>query len=336
MSITFDILGAPGKDNAAVVRVNTGQRSYRLLFDCGEMCLATVGLGEIQSIDHVLFSHLHMDHVGGFDSFFRAVFNRDERPNLIWGPPDTARLMGYRMAAYQWNFAFRMSAVWTINDIHPDHIDRWDYLAREAFGQPHVAGSVPSDGVIIANPDFTVTALAMDHLTPSMAYILREQPRVNVDTDRMAALGLPPGPWLRVLKGHVPDPGPEIEIAGHIYDLAALRDELLTLSPGASFAYLTDFLMDEPAIARLRPLVAGCQTVVCECSYTNADRELAERYHHMYPAAVAAMAHQCAIDNLILFHVSDRYRPAVWQEILAETRAGFSKTTFPDHWQIRS
>lgn len=333
MSIAFDILGAPGKDNAALVRVNTGQCSYRLLFDCGEMCLASVGLAEIQAIDHLLFSHLHMDHVGGFDSFFRAVFNRDTRPNLIWGPPDTARLMGYRLAAYQWNFAFRLAAVWTINDIYPDHIDRWDYLAREAFGQPRAVGSIPSAGTIITNPDFTVTALAMDHLTPSMAYIVREQPRTNVDTDRMVALGLAPGAWLRVLKGHVADPGPQIESAGRAFDLANLRAELLVSSPGASFAYLTDFLMDEAAIARLQPVLAGCQTVVCECSYTNADRELAERYHHMYPAAVAEMARQCGIGQLILFHVSDRYRPAVWQEILAETRAGFANTHFSQSWQ---
>ncbi|MGZ3675881.1 MAG: MBL fold metallo-hydrolase, partial [Ktedonobacterales bacterium] len=75
MSIDFHILGDPGRDNALFVRVQTGQALHRLLFDCGEGCLSALPVAEVQAVDHLCFSHLHMDHIGGFDSFFRVTYN---------------------------------------------------------------------------------------------------------------------------------------------------------------------------------------------------------------------------------------------------------------------
>ncbi len=68
MSLPVDILGGPGDDNAALVRVNTGQATHRLLFDCGEACLSQLEFSELLQINHLCFSHLHMDHIAGFDS----------------------------------------------------------------------------------------------------------------------------------------------------------------------------------------------------------------------------------------------------------------------------
>jgi len=34
----------------------------------------------------------------------------------------------------------------------------------------------------------------------------------------------------------------------------------------------------------------------------------------------------------VLFHLSDRYRPEEWRAMLAEARAIFPATTFPEHW----
>jgi ribonuclease Z len=69
MSITYQVLGGPSKDNALLVRVDSGQKIEYLLFDCGEGCLEKVPIRTVQEIDHLFFSHLHMDHIAGFDSF---------------------------------------------------------------------------------------------------------------------------------------------------------------------------------------------------------------------------------------------------------------------------
>src|SRR6185437_13184340 len=120
----------------------------------------------------------------------------------------------------------------------------------EAFATAHPADTAPFAGTVIETDDYTVDALQMDHRTPSLAYIVREQPRLNVDTARLTALGLRPGSWLRDLKEAREGETPEIEIAGVRYERSALRQDLLVATPGDSIAYLTDFLLDEAAMQR--------------------------------------------------------------------------------------
>ena len=83
MSISFEILGSPGSDNALLVRVDSGQSLSRLLFDCGDGCLQSVPYAELLAIDHLFLSHLHMDHIAGFDYLFRALFNRQSKPYFL-------------------------------------------------------------------------------------------------------------------------------------------------------------------------------------------------------------------------------------------------------------
>src|SRR5436305_1442493 len=118
MAIQFDVLGGPGDDNALWVEVQTGQSVDRLLFDCGEGCVRHKPVAEVQAVDHLFFSHLHMDHVGGFDSFFRATYNRRDRPNVIWGPPGTAAILQGRFRGYWWNIPHQQPVAWWVRDIH--------------------------------------------------------------------------------------------------------------------------------------------------------------------------------------------------------------------------
>jgi ribonuclease Z len=91
MSISHQILGQPGRDNALFVEINTGQSIHRLQFDCGEACLRDLPVSQIQAIDALLFSHFHIDHVAGFDAFLRSNYDRADRPVSIWGPAGRPR-----------------------------------------------------------------------------------------------------------------------------------------------------------------------------------------------------------------------------------------------------
>ena len=62
MTIEPRVLGIPGQDNAVYMRVDSGQAIYHLLFDCGEGCIYPLGRSVLQEIDHLFFSHAHMDH----------------------------------------------------------------------------------------------------------------------------------------------------------------------------------------------------------------------------------------------------------------------------------
>lgn len=101
---------------------------------------------------------------------------------------------------------------------------------------------------------------------------------------------------------------------------------------GESLAYLTDFLLDEPAIELLVDFLHGTGTIICEGQYRHADLELARKNFHMTTVLSATLARQAQVRELVLFHVSDRYVRADWVEMLREAREVFSNTRFPLQW----
>lgn len=333
MSLHHEILGAPGRDNALLVTVDTGHASTRLLFDCGADCLAGKSFAEVQAIDELLFSHLHMDHVGGFDDFFRQCFGRDARPNRIWGPPDTARILGHRFRGFLWNLYEDLRATWLVADIGADAVRTTRYELAEGFEIAHPAGEAPFTGTILAREGFSVAAIHLDHRTPSMGYLVREPVRRNIDPGRLAASGLRPGPWLQALHGATP-PGAVIDVDGRACGIDALRRDLLRDSPGASIAYLTDFRLSEEALPALAAWLAGCTTLVCESSYRHADADVAMRHRHMTTRLTATLAREAQVGELVLIHLSDRYGEEEWLAMLDEARAVFPATTLPPHWRM--
>jgi ribonuclease Z len=111
---------------------------------------------------------------------------------------------------------------------------------------------------------------------------------------------------------------------------------LLTETLGDSVAYHTDFLLDEPGIERLVEALQGCRTVVCEAQYRHADLALAQKHFHATATLSATVAQRAQVEELILFHVSVRYQPSDWIEMLREARQIFPRTRYPDHWKLET
>jgi ribonuclease Z len=333
MSIQFRILGKAGRDNALLVQIDSGQAVERLLFDCGEGCLADLSFAEIQAIDHLFFSHFHMDHVGGFDTFFRCTFNRNSKSNRIWGPPETSKIVQHRFQGFLWNLHEEMSATWLVSDIQPSEIRTVSFELHEAFAIAHDRGTQPYVRTILDCDGFVVEAITMEHRTPTLAYVVREKAKRNIDTSRLATLGLRPGPWLKQLKETSSSSG-SVVIDGITRSMDELREQLLVETPGDSIAYLTDFLLDELAMERLTDALRGCRILVCEGQYRHADMELAKKNFHMTTVLSATLAKRAQVAELVIFHLSDRYEPAVWLEMLQEASQLFPNVSFPPHWNL--
>lgn len=335
MTIAFEILGLPGRDNALFVHVDSGQSMSRLLFDCGDGCLNSVPYSEVLGIDHLFLSHLHMDHIGGFDYFFRCLFNRRNKENHIWGPAGTASILHHRFQGFLWNLHAEMEGTWRVHELTQGKVTTSRFELREAFTYKHEEGSRDFDSIVVGSGDFAIEAHLMDHGTPSIAYVLREKDRTNIDNGRLSELNLRPGAWLKQIKEATPGQD-EILIDGCVYSKNALRHLLVTATPGDSIAYLTDFLLDDIAIDYLTEVLERCITVVCEAQYRNIDHELASRHFHMTTGAVAKLARRAQIGRLFLFHLSDRYTSAEWLSMLEEAREVFPDTFFPENWQFQS
>ncbi|MDH3347234.1 MAG: MBL fold metallo-hydrolase [Desulfobulbaceae bacterium] len=333
MGITFDILGAPGRDNALLVRIDSGQSIERLLFDCGDGCLNGLSFSEISAIDYLLFSHLHMDHIGGFDNYFRCVFNRKNKPNHIWGPSGTGRIIQHRFQGFLWNLNTKMSGTWRVTDIEKEGTSTIRLELAEAFAKIHIEECTVKQHLLIDRPKYVIEAYVMNHRTPSIAYVVREKTRRNIDTDRLEQMGLSPGPWINQVKNSS-DLTENVLINGVSHSMATLQEALLVETKGDSIAYLTDFLLDDKTIAELAVILRGCKTVICEGQYRHSDLDLAHKNFHMTTVLSAQLASQAEVGNLILFHLSDRYRRKEWIEMLLEARELFPATHYPPSWQL--
>ena len=53
----------------------------------------------------------------------------------------------------------------------------------------------------------------------------------------------------------------------------------------------------------------------------------------MTATQAASLAARAGVGPLVLFHLSDRYRPEEWRAMLDEARDVFPATIFPDHWE---
>ncbi len=330
MSIKHRILGAAGHDNALHVEVDTGQSVERLLFDCGEGCVTELPFADILATDHLFFSHLHIDHVAGFDSWFRCLFNRTTKPNRIWGPPGTAVTLQHRFQGFLWNLHDEMSGSWHVSDIHPQQICTHRFELGEAFAIAHEEKAAPQ---LLEGVGYTIEVLTMDHRTPSLAYVVREKPRSNLDMSRLTSLGLRPGPWVKQLKDNSAFPDTLI-IDGVSHSTAELRKALLVETPGDSIAYFTDFLLDDVAMERLIPALHGCRVLICEGQYRHADIDLARKNYHMTTVLSATLASRAGVQELVLFHLSDRYNRDEWLQMLHEARQIFPNTSYPAHWGL--
>lgn len=329
--IEHAVLGRAGGDNALWVRVNTGQQIHRLLFDCGSGCIGPLGSAELQAVDHLFFSHFHMDHVAGFDGFFRINFNRETKPVHVWGPDQTMDLMQHRFRSFWWNLHEQQTGSWVVHEIHEDRVEAARMEVSEAFAvrHPEPPGLMEP---LIDGPDYRVTVRLLDHRGPSVAYRVDEGCRLNVNPERLAESGLRPGPWIQSLKNL--EVSGSVEIQGKAWELEPLRERLLERAPGASIAYLTDFRLDESWTEKLVPWLAGCDVLICEAQYAQADAALALQNYHSTSTQVAELARRAGVGCLELFHLSRRYPEFIWKEMLREARAIFPRTAFPSVWNL--
>ncbi len=334
MAIQFQVLGGPGRDNALLAEVHTGDAVHRLLFDCGEDCLTQVPISVVHQIRAVCFSHFHIDHIAGFDSFFRHNYSRPDQPVRLVGPEGATDVLAHRFRGFTWNMVDDAPGEYHVTEIIPPRRVTHAFLTKERFAIAHLLEDAPFDGCVWEEADFRVEARVLDHGLPCLAYLLRESPRWNFDLQAVTQRGLKPGPWMRAVRSEEPSPDQTVVIEGVEHRLADLRERFLVETPGESIAYLTDFRLDAAAEDRLVAWLAGCTTMVCENNFRNADRSLAESSYHMVSADVARLAARVNPRRLVLFHVSDRYTSEELREQLEEVRAEFPRAEFPAFWNI--
>jgi len=337
MAIEWRVLGRAGADNALHAVVDTGQARDSFLFDCGEHCLDGLRTADIQAVSQLCFSHFHMDHVAGFDGFFRLNYNRADPPVEVWGPPGTLAIMEHRFLGFIWNLHADQPGEWIVREVDEAQIRAARFLTREAFVARRQPDRPRDSALLQRTANWSLEARLLPHGgVSSLAYRLVEPPRRNIDPVALRDLGEAPGPWLKAVADEARKDDETIELGSQSHKLGSLRERLLRSSPGDSLAWLTDFRV-EPGTEAWSDLVAwlaGTDTLVCECQYRDLDSALAVKNAHMSASLVGRLAAEAGVGRLVLQHLSRRYTGAEWHELYLEVKNQFPRVELPRDWPV--
>lgn len=277
-------------------------------------------------IEAVFVSHAHMDHFMGFDQLLRIFLAREARLRL-YGPQGIADCVAGKLAGYTWNLTDEYAFELDVTEIGETTMQTWRFAAARRFERERLGAPVPFTGVAMADDVITVEAAPLDHKIVSMAYAATERTHLNVRKDVLDAMGLRPGPWLNRLKaavrGRLPDDHPIEVRPGEHRPLAALRDELLIVTPGQKIAYVVDTLFSPANARRIVRLAAGADLFYCESPFLEEDIEQATRRYHLTAGQAGALARAAGVKRLHVFHFSPRYEGR-YGDLVAEAQAEYS------------
>lgn len=299
-----------------------------LLFDLGD--LAPLSSRELMRVTHVFVSHTHIDHFAGFDRLLRVCLHRPGPLHLV-GPPGFIDRVDHKLQGFTWNLVNEHSIDFQLHvaEFHEPHLARAAiFSARHVFRKEDSPIADLPDGVVLAEDDFRIEAVALDHGIPCLAFGLREPTRINVRSDALRELGLPSGPWLNeakaMVRAGVEDAQIDIPEIGKV-DLRTIKDRIFFVGPGQSLAYVTDTAISPKNERKILSLARNVDHLFIEAVFAERDRALAEEAHHLTAHEAGRLAHEAHVGRLTVFHHSARYLPE-GDVLRAEAMQAFQST----------
>jgi ribonuclease Z len=263
-----------------------GRHGGRFLVDCGEGTQRQLMRGRLglRGLGHVLLTHAHLDHVGGLSGLAATrMLFGIGQPIEILGSDETIAVVRRLLAA-------------TLGS------------GREAGFRLRVV----EPGPVLSQPGWRVDAFAVAHRgTKSLGYRFSEAARRPLSAERLAALGVPEGPARRELAS-----GRAIMLRGRQVSPDMVQGPCVA---GARLAVVGD----AEEVASLVEPVREADALSIEATFLERDAALARARGHLTAAMAAALARDAGVGELLLTHISARYRP---EEIVAEASRLFPRT----------
>ena len=328
-----DAFGDPG------LYVDFCDERRALLFDLGD--IARLLPRQLMRLSHVFVTHTHMDHFSGFDHLLRVMLGR-KAGIVMFGGPNFLAQIEHKLSAYTWNVVHRYEVELVI-DAREMGVDggrqRALFSSRRRFAREASLSFERSDDVVHNEATFRVRGRFVDHDIPCVAYVIEEKARVNVAKDRLAALGVSTGAWLRELKHAVltgaPDEAP-IQVRWRDRDgehamtrqVGELRHLILDIVPGQRVGYVTDLRYTEPNVETLSQLMRDVDLLFIESVFLDEDKAHGLRKNHLTARQAGLIARRIGARAVVPFHFSPRYegRSAA---LIAEVQAAWSATFAP-------
>ena len=261
---------------------------YRFLVDCGEGTQRQIlqsGMG-FKQLNRILLTHGHLDHILGLGGLM-STFMR-------WEAIDELEIFGGKGT---------LERVRTlINDV----------VLRGAKAPMPLHFREIGAGMFFEADDFSVTAFPVTHRGPDcLGYVFEEKARHPFLPEKATELGVPFGPERRLL------------VEGQSITLADGRsvspaEVLGPLQHGTKLVVVGDTGRTDD----LLEVAKEADGLVIESTYLDEEAEMARQFSHMTARGAAELAVRAGVKQLILTHISRRYRE---KDVLAEAQSIFPK-----------
>ncbi len=177
---------------------------------------------------------------------------------------------------------------------------------------------VSDEGLVHEDEKFRIEAYFLEHGVENIGWRIQEQDMRKFDREKLKAFGVQ-GSLVRTLeeKGSVVVDGKTVKL-----------DEVSWLRKGDVFAVVIDTKYCKEAIK----IAKDARLLLCESTYLEEHRELAEKHHHLTAKQAAEIAKEAGAQQLILTHYSARYLDL--NEFLDEARPIFPNTDVADDLKV--
>lgn len=259
---------------------------YRFLIDCGEGTQRQIlqsGIG-FKRLNRILITHGHLDHILGLAGLL-STFSR-------WEAIDELEIY-----AGKW-------ALERINDL------LFGVVLRGARPPMAIHLIEIQPGILFQDDDFSVSVFPVEHRGPDcFGFLFEEKERRPFLPEKADALKIPPGPWRRDLVN-----GLSITLP----DGRRIDPDMVLGPPRPSLSLV--HVGDTGRTDNLRKACQGADLLVIEATYLNEEADMAHDFAHLTARQAAELAASAGVKNLILTHISRRYRE---RDVLAEAREIF-------------
>jgi ribonuclease Z len=258
-----------------------------LLFDCGEGTQLQMRRAHVGfgRLTKIYISHLHGDHLAGLPGLLMTMsLLSRDRPLAIFGPPGLRQFVGVTQKTFRFHHQYGL----TVKEMEGGMVDQGD--------------------------GYRVMASPMDHSIFALGYAFIEEDRPGeFNLQRARELGVPEGPQFGRLQRGRPVTLEDGRVIQPYEVLGPPR-------PGRKFAHALDTRPCEAVVK----LAQGADLLVHDGMFAEELAEDARQMGHSTAAGAAWVAKSAGVKQLLLSHISQRYRSA--KVLLEEARAVFPNT----------